>query len=121
MNQTMYEINGSYYVLNLRKINSYIFETQEQENYDIETTDQYSIANNGLTPVRTGREIKSVKTNGNLNTETLKYDMFKQMLVILIDGGIDDDDWQNLSNSEKLIINTFINEGFLEEIIIDNQ
>lgn len=114
----MYEINGIFYVLNLSKINSYIFSTQEKENFDIETTDQYSIQN-GVTPIRTGREIKSVKTNGNLNTETLKYDMFKQMLLVLIDGTINDD-WQNLSNSEKLIINTFINEGFLEEINIDN-
>lgn len=114
----MYEINGIFYVLNLSKINSYIFSTQEKENFDIETTDQYSIQN-GVTPIRTGREIKSVKTNGNLNTETLKYDMFKQMLLVLIDETINDD-WQNLSNSEKLIINTFINEGFLEEINIDN-
>lgn len=115
----MYEINGIYYVLNLKKINDYIFETQEKENFDIETTDQYSIKND-VTAVRTGREIKSIKTNGNLNTETLKYDMFKLMLSILIDSDITED-WQNLSNSEKLIINTFINEGFLEAINVENQ
>lgn len=115
----MYEINGIYYVLNLSKINAYIFETQEKENVDVETTDQYAIST-GNTAVRTGREIKSIKTNGNLNTETLKYDMFKQMLLVLIDGTLTDD-WQNISNSEKLIINTFINEGFLQAINLDNQ
>lgn len=111
----MYEINGVYYVLDLVKINNYIFETQEKENYDIETTDQYSMQTGNNMPVRTGREIKSIKTNGNINIEAIKYDLFKEMFNIMIDSGLNND-WESLSNSEKIIINTFINEGFLVPI-----
>lgn len=112
----MFEINGTYYVLNLSKINSYIFETQNKENIDVETTDQFSINNN--LPIRTNREIKSVKTNGNMNVDSIKYDMFKEMLLILFNSDLNND-WQNLLPNEKLVINTFINEGFLQEIEIN--
>ena len=112
----MFEINGIYYVLNLSKINSYIFETQNKENIDVETTDQFNISNNN--PIRTSREIKSVKTNGNINVESMKYDMFKDMLSILFNSDLSND-WQNLLPNEKIVINTFINEGFLEEIEIN--
>ena len=97
----MFEINGIYYVLNLSKINSYIFETQNKENIDVETTDQFNISNNN--PIRTSREIKSVKTNGNINVESMKYDMFKDMLSILFNSDLSND-WQNLLPNEKIVL-----------------
>lgn len=106
----MYEINGICYVLNLTKINAYLFQSQSDKFSEIEITENFT----GEANLLEHKQYKEIKANGNLNLDAMKYDFFKEMFSLLT--SIDSEN-MDLSYAEKLAVNTFINEGFLIQAI----
>lgn len=115
----MFEYNGMYYTLNLKKINEYIFKSQTDKNVETEITENYE-ANDDIKQNLINKTIREVKANGNTNLDAMKYDLFKELLSVIVNIEIDEEGEMELSFGEKMALNTFLKEGFLEQINPNN-
>lgn len=131
----MIEIDGVYYMLNLQKINEYLFQSQREKNNENEIIETYETID-GVSRLKE-KTIREIKNSGNVNIDALKYDLFKEMLSILLNfnslvnldqdvDAYDEDSALSLANmaldgsfGEKVIYNTFINQGFLVAVPSD--
>lgn len=134
------DYNGVTYCLNLDRINEYLFKSQKEKNCETEIVENYekkdgSDSDKICKQNLQSKTIREIKTNGNTQLDTLKYDFFKQMFGILVnydpsnegnasvEGEYYDEEGNAFSVplqgimgttfSEKLIFNTFLANGFI--------
>lgn len=105
----MFNINGQKYIFDLNAINKYIFDSKNNKNFETEVTDNMN--QGGLV----NRSVRELTMYNNPTTDSLKFNLFMTMLNMIAD--IEDSDFNDsFPISQKIILNTFINEGFMVDV-----
>lgn len=130
----LFQIDGEAYALDLNKISEFVFSSHNDKNSETSISEVYAktdeeIDDNSKLKL-ISKEISENRLNGNNGIDTIKYDLVRQLLEIVMNIGetvpknngmfveqtIDaqkNGSFENLSVGEMIAFNTFINEGFL--------
>lgn len=109
-------IGDKNYGFDLKKIISFI--SNSKENKETEILDNYDSDNDAGEIKLVSKQIRESKSNGLTQIETLKYDMVKMLMSILLDTDIttNTDNIEEFDLGTSLAFNTLLNEGFIFEI-----
>lgn len=132
----LFQIEGEIYALDLNKISEFVFSSRMDKNSEMTISEVYAKTdenfdeNSQLKLI--SKEISENKLNGNNGVDTIKYDLVRQLLDIIMSIGVNnkngnmfveqqletqnDGTLENMSVGEMIAFNTFVNEGFLINI-----
>lgn len=114
--EVMFEFWGKYYVLDLDKLNKYIFESQTNKNSETELVEVYEMDRDESEDlVLTNKSIRDVKTKGNIQIDNIKYDLIKMFIEEFFE--MPSTVTQETSTFGFIVaFNTLLNQGILTEV-----
>jgi hypothetical protein len=115
----MFEIFGKYYVLDLDKLNKYIFESQFTKNSETELVEVYEMSKEDEDEEKelmlTNKSIRDVKTKGNIQIDNIKYDLVKTFIEEFFETPSTVTQ-ESATFGFIIAFNTLLNQGILTEV-----
>ena len=105
--------NNGKYVFNIENIMNFIFERNLNRNSDSEITEVYVADDDTKELMLSTKQLREVKGTDFLPTQTVKYDLFKSFLEVLIDM---ENKGEITTLGEKIVFNTMVNEGLITQV-----
>lgn len=104
--------NGISYAINLNKILKFYSDTESNKNKETEIVDTYEIDSTNVARL-IGKQIREAKSNQPAQNETIKYDLIKMFLTVLLDN---DNRTTDVDLGTNLAFNTLLENDFIYEI-----
>lgn len=105
--------------IDIDKFTSICLTSDNEKSKDTEITEGFEKDENG-TFTQTSRIIREVNSQGNMQNDTIRYDLFKTLLSVILDkrvmnfGGLENE--LKVDFSFNLAFNTLLKEGIIYEI-----
>lgn len=104
--------NGVSYAINLNKILEFYSNTESNKSKESEIVDTYEIDSTNTARL-IGKQIREAKSNQPAQNETIKYDLIKMFLTVLLDN---DNRTIDVDLGTNLAFNTLLENDFIYEI-----